>query len=92
MQTLYLHFYNGQILSVKVKGVTDKFLADIFSTDQVPGLYIIHGEYGTVCVPSNQLIFLEYDPYEESDDFDPSKEPGDSESVHSDNDKDVLPF
>lgn len=60
MKILNIHLYNGDVKSLQVDSLDNDLLSSIFQGDKIPDTYIIHGTATTLCVPSNQLMFVDY--------------------------------
>lgn len=86
MKTLNIHLYNGDVTSLQVDSLDNDLLSNIFQGDKIPDAYIIHGTTTTLYVPSNQLMFVDYQTPELGD---TPKDDSEDDSK-DDNDENVL--
>lgn len=87
MKTLNIHLYNGDVTSLQVDSLDNDLLSDIFQGDKIPDTYIIHGTTTTLCVPSSQLMFVDYQVPESG-----AAPKDDSEDDSNDGNNENVPF
>lgn len=60
MSTMYLHFFDSNVLALDVFSTSDEDLSSVLDYEQLKSAVVVHGEDRTLCIPKPQLIYIEY--------------------------------